>query len=109
MDILDSIDASEVPDTGRPRFGVWTGLAQRAIADHDQGKVTVIRLNDRTEYRRMANGTADTLRKAGYKRRFVPVDNPDGSVTAYLQLEAKQINGRAHRPARSGIRAVRQS
>ena len=111
MEILESVDPEEVPEglTRTARPGLWTGLARRAIADCEEGKVTVVVLKDEDEYVRMRGGVSETINKAGYSRRFRVQTQSDGRVKVYMGLEAKEEPRNSHprRPAASGIRPVR--
>lgn len=113
MEILESVDPDDVPEgAGRAvRPGLWTGLARRAIADCDQGKVTVVAFKTEEDYKRMRNGVAEIFRKFGYSRRFTVVPEADGGLRVYMGLERKddppRLNSHPRRPAASGIRPVR--
>lgn len=87
MEIVGSVDPEEVPQDQTTRaFGVWTGLAVQAVAAAAKGKVLVVMLQDRDEFKRMRNGIADRLRYLGYSRSLVTEDQPDGRIKVWLQL-----------------------
>jgi hypothetical protein len=105
MDIIGSVAPTEVPaGRGRtPREGVWTGLARRAVADHEQERVTVISLADNDELKKMRNGVAFPLRNHGYALRPVVVES-DSELRVFMELKpagpgsidpAMQTNGAA--------------
>lgn len=100
VDIVGSVGPEEVPQDGGKAFGVWTGLAHQVIEAHEQGKVLVVKVGDRAEYKKMVNGMSERLRVAGYARRFVTRDEPDGGVQAWLRLEDSS------RPSNNGLVSV---
>ena len=90
MKILGSVRPEDVPrGVGTNRSGTWTTLARQVIEAHEQGQVLEVTVADRAEYKRLVNGMAEVLREAGYSRIFTAIDEPDGSVHAYLQLRDK--------------------
>jgi hypothetical protein len=87
VSIVGRVTPNEVPEIGTAvGFGVWTDLARQAIAAYQQDEVLVVTCADRTEFKRMVNGMSETLRKAGYMRRFVSQDMPDKSVQVWMRL-----------------------
>lgn len=85
MEVIGTVAPSEVPAVA-PMPGRWTNLARQAIAAHQKGQVLVVKVKDRAEYKRMVNGMSDAFRRAGYGRSFSAIDEQDGSVRCYLQL-----------------------
>lgn len=90
MKVVGRVKPEEVPLGEKAVFGVWTGLAEQAIAAHANGEVLVVSLENRDEFKRMSNGMAERIRLAGYSRRFTAVDEPDGSVKVYVDMVAKE-------------------
>jgi hypothetical protein len=88
--IEGTVSPDEIPESGLKGIGVWTGLAVEAIEAHHQGKVLVVAFQDHVEFKRARNGMAEKLRLAGYGRQFTTIDNPDGSVKAYLRVHELQ-------------------
>lgn len=88
MEIVGSIAPEEVPENARraPRTGVWSSLARRCIADHEDGRVTVVKVADQDELAKLRNGTAEALRKAGYGRRFSVEALRDG-LKVFMEIE----------------------
>jgi len=87
MEVVGSVDPSEIPHgMVHAAQGVWTRLADQVMEAHQQGKVLVIKASNQQEFKRMRNGMAERLRKAGYSRSFTAVDEPDGSIKIYCQL-----------------------
>ena len=106
----------EVPAGRAATFGLWTGLANQAIQAYEKGEVLVVKVKDRAEYKKLVNGMSEKLRQEGFARNFAAVDEPDGSVKAYLRLSEKdppagvgaRTNGTSSRPRRRGaVRKVR--
>jgi hypothetical protein len=87
MDIIGSVAADEVPP-GERRIrvpGRWEAIVRRAIDDHQQQRVTVLRAKDDKELKMMRNGMAIPLRKHGYRAR--PVIVRDGNeIRVFLEL-----------------------
>lgn len=69
------------------RPGVWTSLADQALADYRHGKVTVLRMPDRKTVGRMLNGIRIPLRQRDPSLRQVIATEPDGQqLRVYLRL-----------------------
>jgi hypothetical protein len=97
MEIVGSVAPDEVPEgkrLSRP-IGQWPTLVARAVADHESGRVTVIKVKDEKEYRRFRNGTALIFRaKTKYRLNPVIVEQPDGwRVFLELQLREQEDGG----------------
>lgn len=91
FEIVGTVSPEEVPRDHTPaRHGVWGQLLMQVIDAYKQGKLVVVKVPNRAEYRRMRNGMAERTRQMGYSQRFLPVDNDDGTVTVYLGLEARE-------------------
>jgi len=106
MELLESVLADEVPTLANPvrGKGLWTDLARRAVADYAEGKVSVVRVKDQQEYRRMRNGMSQAFRDAGFQCMPRTIEEADG-LRVYLELRAKEErNVQPRRPAANGIR-----
>ena len=88
MEFLDSVAVEEIPREAERvgNKGVWTGLADKSINDHEKGQVTVIKLADEEAYKRMRNGVSDYLRKRGYTLDAVTMKDDDG-MRIYMKLK----------------------
>ena len=93
MDIVGSVTVDEVPAgrTRMPREGVWSGLARRAVADHEQERVTVVSLKDEDELKRMRNGVAFPLRNLGYAVRPIIVE-ANNELRVFMELKKANAN-----------------
>jgi hypothetical protein len=89
MKVTGAVKPDEVPRAIGTAFGVWTSLATRVIEAHERGEVLTVVCDNRDEYRKMTNGMSERLRMAGYRRRFVAIDEANGNVRVYLQLEER--------------------
>lgn len=94
MEIVGSVAPEDVPEAprrgGRP--GVWPALQQRIIADHEQGRVTVVRLRDEKEYKTMQNNVGPRFRDTQYRLRPVVVVQDDG-LRVFMELLPREDNG----------------
>lgn len=90
VEVLESIAPSDVPQDAQRlgQRGVWQELIARLIADQEQGLVTVLRVPNEDEYKRMRNGIADTMRKRGFIVK-AKVQPDAGSLRVYLELTKK--------------------
>lgn len=88
MEIVGTVMPQEIPQTKIKILGQWTGLAVQAIEAAEQGRVLVVKVADREEYKRMVNGMSEKLRYAGYSREFAAVDEADG-VRVFCKLRQK--------------------
>lgn len=84
MRVVGSIPADEVPATSRP--GQWSDLAARAVADHEDGKVTVVEAESRDEVKSLRNNLGNHLHKLGYTAHTVVVERRADAIEVYLQL-----------------------
>lgn len=97
MEIVGSVASEEVPAGRRPRntrVGIWPPVVARAITDHEQGRVTVIKVKDQKEYNRLRNGTALLFRKTKYRLHPVVVEGTDG-WRIFLELRLKDMENGA--------------
>ena len=101
MEILEPVTPDKVPNAARAmKQGKWTGLALKIIDAHAEGLVIPVRLADLDEYKTMRNGMADKLRISGYRLLASVVEEHDGTVLAYLQVEEREppSNGSVVKP-----------
>src|SRR5262245_50947310 len=90
MEIVGSVAPEEVPE-GRRVFmqeGVWTRVHKQAIADAENGRVTVLKLKDQDELKKMKNNLSARLRAAGYSMHPVVVEQSDG-LRVFLELRLR--------------------
>jgi len=64
-------------------------LATRILADYEQQRVTVVKLKDEAEYRKMMNNLAPRLREAGFKARPMIVEQ-QGEIRAFMELALRE-------------------
>jgi len=88
VEVIGSVAPEEVPRLA-PVRGIWTALARRAIEDHEQGRVTVVKLDTQEAAKRMRNGMSDYIRKAGYLLHPVAVDQGKDGIRVFLELRRK--------------------
>jgi hypothetical protein len=89
MEIIGSVSPDGVPEgMRRPArtASVWAALARRAMADHEQGRVTVIKLANAAEYKKMRNGTHSYFNSRKYALNPVIVDQSDG-MRVFMELQ----------------------
>jgi hypothetical protein len=87
MEIIGSVDPNAVPAGARPRrLAVWSVLARRVMIDHEQGRVTVVRLQDQAEYKKMRNGIVTYLRSRKYRLNPVIIQQADG-LRVFMELQ----------------------
>jgi hypothetical protein len=67
-------------------MGVWSSLARRAIMDHEQGRITVIKLKDEEEYKKMRNGCAQYFQTRRYRLNPLLVEQADG-LRVFMELQ----------------------
>lgn len=92
MEIVGSVDRTEIPQVARRSYrppGIWAQLSMRAVKDHVAGRVTVVKLKDDKELKKMRAGLQIPLRKLGYKSRLVVIEQPDG-LRAFLELALRE-------------------
>jgi hypothetical protein len=92
MKVVGSVERDKVPQTEKAVFGVWTGLTKQAIDEYRRGHVLTVKVADQAEFLKMRNGMSERLRRAGFSRQFVTVEEPDG-LLVYLQLVESTANG----------------
>lgn len=97
MEIVGSVAADEVPEGIRRERapGVYALLAKRAIADHEQSRVTVVKVKDNAELTKLRNNLAGPLRAAGYKARPLIVRQGE-ELRVFLELALRE--GKATAP-----------
>jgi hypothetical protein len=74
---------------------MWASLARRAMADHEQGRVTVVKLEDQTEYRKMRNGTQQYFRSRLFRLNPVILEQPDG-LRVFMELQPTQAEEQSY-------------
>lgn len=103
MEIVGSVQADQVPE-GERRIrqpSAWAHLAQQCVVDHAQGKVTIIRVKNRDEVKKVRNNIMLPLRKLGF--RTSPVLVPQGdSINMYLELAKYEPRGPRDGDSRNG-------
>jgi len=60
----------------------------RTVTDHEQGRVTVIKVADKKEFARFRNGTSLLFRQTKYRLNPVIVEGKDG-WRVFLELQLK--------------------
>jgi hypothetical protein len=88
LEIIGSVEPEAVPQGARRLDfkGVWSTLARRAMMDHEQGRVTVIKLNDMDEYKKMRNGVQTYFSTRRYRLNPVIVEQADG-LRVFMELQ----------------------
>jgi len=90
VEIIGSVAPEEVPRVpGSRREGLWATVVRRAVEDHEQGRVTVIKMDSQADVDRLRNGVRIYLREAGYKLHPVTVDQGKDGVRVFLELRRK--------------------
>jgi len=95
MEIIGSVEPQAVPEGRRSTRGansVWAALARRAMMDHEQGRVTVVKLADQAEYKKMRNGIQPYLRVRKYHLNPVILEQPDG-LRVFMELQPLEASG----------------
>lgn len=91
MEVIGAVAPEEVP--ALPIKGQWTTLFERVMADYNAGQVTVVRVPNQDEYRRMRNGMQSYFSRAGVILRttIVPDNDPKkpGSLRVYMLVKEK--------------------
>jgi hypothetical protein len=88
MKVIGSVAPEEVPEgeRSRSRTGVWSELARRAIQDHENGRVTMVQVDDDKELKKLRNNLVQYLRPKGYRMHPVVVRQSDGGTRVFLEL-----------------------
>jgi len=94
VEIVGSVAADEVPEGIRRERapGIWKQLAERALADHKQGRVTVVKVADQKELTKLRANLAQPLRLHGYKARPLIV-RQGGEMRVFLELAVHPTHG----------------
>jgi len=91
FEIIGSVARDEVPKGVRQlRPSLWATLAQRIIDDHHQQRVTVLKVPNAVQLKRLRNGLAEPLRNRGYRLRAIIVRDGD-EVRVFCELLAIQL------------------
>lgn len=88
MELLDSVAPDDIPEqalSARSKgLGGWRALYQRVVDDSHNGLVTVVKLKDQDEYKKLRNGTSNYFREGKYTLDARLMKESDG-LRVYLQ------------------------
>jgi hypothetical protein len=96
------VTPEQIPTTAHSLRGTprgWRGVAHRIIDDSRLGQVTVVRVKDEAEYRKLRNGISGYLREAKIELRTRVAKLPDGQLECYLQVAPPALEITRSKPA----------
>lgn len=87
FEIVGSVTQDEVPkpDKRKGRPGVFSAIAERAVEDHRQGRVTVVKVPNEEELKRLRNNISHVLHQYGLAARPIVVKQGE-EYRVFLEL-----------------------
>jgi hypothetical protein len=85
IEIIGSVAPQEVPTQRRENN--WSRLAERVVRDHEEGRVTVLRLTDEEDLVRLRGNLGHHLHRKDYSARTVVVRQGDPiEIRVFVEL-----------------------